>query len=131
MPVQIDKGKALESMNLTSLIDVVFLLLIFFLVSTRFSEEEFELDTNLPSASEAQPLMVKPKELIVNVTEKGQYFVSGKVLDESALELAIRRSTGGKVIIRADKNSRTGNITAVINLCKKANIRDYSLATTK
>src|SRR5689334_16657511 len=92
MPVKIDKGNALETLNLTSLMDVVFLLLIFFLVATRFSEEERELDVVLPKASEAKPLILKPTELVVNVTARGEYYVSGKVVNEVGLEQALRQS---------------------------------------
>ena len=134
MPVQIDKGQALDALNLTPLIDVVFLLLIFFLVATRFSEEERELDVVLPKASEAKPLIVKPSELIVNVTARGEYYVSGKVVNESGLEQALRQAWASnpgrqQVVIRADKESKTKHIAAVMNLCNKANIRNYTLAT--
>ena len=53
MAVKIDKGSALDSLSLTPLIDIVFLLLIFFLVATKFAEEERELAVMLPEASEA------------------------------------------------------------------------------
>ena len=134
MPVQIDKGQALDSLNLTPLIDVVFLLLIFFLVATRFSEEERELDVVLPKASEAKPLILKPSELVVNVTARGEYYVSGKVVNEVGLEQALRQSWADnpgrqQVVIRADKESKTKHIAAVMNLCNKANIRNYTLAT--
>lgn len=134
MPVQIDKGKSLDSLNLTSLIDVVFLLLIFFLVATRFAEEERELDVVLPKASESKPLIVKPTELIVNVTARGEYYVSGKVVNETGLEQALRQAWANnpgrqQVVIRADQNSKTKHIATVMNLCNKANIRNYTLAT--
>ena len=58
MAVRIDKGSALDSLSLTPLIDIVFLLLIFFLVATKFAEEERELAVMLPEASEAQPLSI-------------------------------------------------------------------------
>ena len=48
MPVTIKKGTALSSLSMTPLIDIVFLLLIFFLVTTRFSEEDHELEVMLP-----------------------------------------------------------------------------------
>ena len=52
MSVQIKRTSAISSLSITPLIDVVFLLLIFFLVSSRFSEEERELDLNLPSVKQ-------------------------------------------------------------------------------
>ncbi|MEX0939083.1 MAG: biopolymer transporter ExbD [Pirellulales bacterium] len=134
MAVKIDKGMALGSLSLTPLIDVVFLLLIFFLVATRFEEEERELDIVLPQASEAKPLIAQPKELFVNVTENGRYFVSGELLTEAGLETALKQAWMNnpgrqRVIIRADGNSRTKHIATVMNLCNRAGIRDYSLAT--
>ncbi len=63
MTVKIDKGMALSSLSLTPLIDVVFLLLIFFLVATRFEQEEREIDLALAQASNAQPLITKPNKL--------------------------------------------------------------------
>ena len=51
MAVKIKKGTALGALSLTPLIDIVFLLLIFFLVATRFAEEDRERDVELPSAS--------------------------------------------------------------------------------
>ena len=134
MAIKIDKGQALGALSITPLIDVVFLLLIFFLVATRFSEEERELDVVLPQASEAKPLVVKPKELFVNVTKDGKYFVGGKVLDAQGLEQALKQAWANnpgrqQVVIRADEESKTKHIAEVMNLCNKANIRSYTLAT--
>ncbi len=134
MAVKISKGASLGSLSITPLIDVVFLLLIFFLVSTRFEEEERDLDIVLPQASEAVPLITEPKELFVNVTRDGEFYVSGKILDEAALEAALRQAWANnpehqRVIIRADAESRTKHIAMVMNLCNKANIHDYVLAT--
>ena len=52
---------SLEVLNMTPLIDVVFQLLLFFLVATRFAAEDRELDVMLPAASEAKPLMAQPR----------------------------------------------------------------------
>ena len=60
MSVKIDKGFALDNLNLTPLIDVVFNLLIFFLVAPGLAEAEREMDVMLPEASEARPLRPSP-----------------------------------------------------------------------
>lgn len=121
-----------DGQNLTPLIDVVFLLLIFFLVATEFAEQERELRVLLPEASEAQPLTSKPRELFVNIDAEGRYFVSGETLtlDElySALKLAWVNNPGrASVIIRADKRCPWQYVVAAINACLKANIRDYKV----
>ena len=57
MPVAIKKGKALDLFNLTPMIDMVFLLLIFFLVSSEFAKDDAkEMPVDLPSASSALPM---------------------------------------------------------------------------
>ena len=71
MAVKFEKGTAIATLSLTPLIDVVFLLLIFFLVATRFEQEERELDVLLPQASAAKPLITQPTELFVNVSADG------------------------------------------------------------
>lgn len=129
-----NKGNALGGLSMTPLIDCVFLLLIFFLVASRFSEEERELDVVLPQASEAKPLIAQPKELFVNVTASGQYYIAGQFLDERGLESALRQAWANnpgrqQVVIRADKESKTKHIATVMDLCNKANIRSYTLAT--
>ncbi len=59
--------------NLTPVIDMVFLLLIFFLCATQFNQEERELEAVLPEVVQAQPLTMPPQELIVNFTREGVY----------------------------------------------------------
>ena len=130
MAVKIKKGAALASLSLTPLIDVVFLLLIFFLVATEFAEEEREFKVLLPDASEAQPLTSKPRELFINIDSQGRYYVTGKVLTlgelHSVLKLAWVNNPGrASVIIRADKRCRWQYVVDAINACNKANIRDY------
>ena len=136
MAVKIEKGVALASLSLTPLIDVVFLLLIFFLVATKFAEEERELDVLLPDASEAQPLTSKPREMFINIDDRGHYFVTGKVLalDElyPILKAAWVNNPGrASVVIRADKRCRWEYVVAAMNACNKANIRDYRVTTRK
>ncbi|MCO6454757.1 MAG: biopolymer transporter ExbD [Pirellulaceae bacterium] len=134
MAVQIRKGRALESLSLTPLIDVVFLLLIFFLVATRFAQEDRELEVLLPSASEARPLIVQPKELFVNVDRQGQYFVDGKVLTAEEVESVLRQAAADNpvnqsVTIRADRRVQFDHVVIVMNLCNRVGIMDYTVTT--
>ena len=133
MAIAIKKGRALGALSLTPLIDVVFLLLIFFLVATRFSEEERELNVVLPEASEAKPLISEPQQVFVNVDAQGQYFLSGQRLNEQNLERALLQSwtnnpENTEVIIRGDRRASWQHIAAAMNICNKANIRNYKAA---
>jgi biopolymer transport protein ExbD len=134
MPVQFQSGNSLTSLSLTPLIDVVFLLLIFFLVATRFAEEERELDLPLPDATEAQPLTVEPQEIFVNIDQAGQYVVSGQQVNLDELEQILNRAAANNpvhqsVIIRADKRVPFDFVVQAINLCKKVGIRKYMANT--
>lgn len=134
MTVKIDKGRALENIHLMPLIDVVFLLLIFFLVATRFAEEEREMDVLLPDASEAQPLTSKPGELFVNIDQEGRYYVTGKILTLEELHRTLKTASVNNpgrvsVIIRADKRVVWNFVVAAMNACNKAKIRDYRVTT--
>ena len=134
MSVKIDKGSALGTLSLTPLIDVVFLLLIFFLVATRFAEEERELELNLPDASEAQPLTNKPHDLFINIDRDGRFYVTGKILTVDQLFKVLKRAydnNPGQVsaVVRADKDCRWQPVVAAFDLCKKAGIRDVRPAT--
>lgn len=134
MSVKIKKGAALASLSITPLIDIVFLLLIFFLVATRFAQEDRELDVVLPNASEAQPLTVAPKELFVNIDKDGRYYVGGKILTAEGvfetLNRAVVNNPGHQsVVIRADRRVALDYAVQVMNLCNKSGITDYVLTT--
>ncbi len=132
MVVNLHERSALESIPMTPLIDVVFLLLIFFLVATTLSEEERQLDVQLPAASEAKPLTMKPQETVVNVDAAGLYWISNENLSLRRLEQVLQTTSAANpgrasVIIRADKRANWEHVVAVMNACNKAKIRNYSV----
>jgi biopolymer transport protein ExbD len=134
MAVKINRGTSLDVLSMTSLIDVVFLLLIFFLVATRFAKEDRELDVVLPSASEAKPLIAKPTEVFVNIDKDGGYFIEGKFLAADEVERVLRTATQNNplnqsVIIRADKRVQFESVVTVMNLCNRLGIADYKVTT--
>lgn len=133
MSVTIDKGSALENLSLTPLIDIVFLLLIFFLVAARFSEEEQEMDVAIPEASEAKPLTTAPDATCININAQGEYIIEGKTISPDQLYPVLRAvwvNNPGRasVIIRADGRCQFDPIIAAMNACVKADIRDYKVA---
>jgi biopolymer transport protein ExbD len=120
----------LEGPNMVPMIDVVFLLLIFFLVATRFDQEEREIDTRLAEVSKAQPLSMPPEELIVNINEKGEYLVVKRTLDEEMLSnflhtLAIDNPGTQTVQIRADERVPFAYPARVMGFCEREKIKHY------
>ena len=132
--VSIDKGSTLGNLSMTPLIDVVFLLLIFFLVGTQMAGEEQDYGVLLPQASEAKPLVAQTESLVVQVLADGTFTVDGDVLSPGQLSAVLRRAWKNnldqqKVLIKADQESRTKHIAQVMNLCHQAGIKHYTLAT--
>ena len=135
MVVKIKKSDALSSLSITPLIDVVFLLLIFFLVATRFAEEDRELDVSLPSASEAKPLLVTPKELEVGISRDGHYYLDGARLSLDELEKSLATKVlhnplNQTVRIRADRRCTWDHVVAAIDVCHKAGIHQVRPTTS-
>jgi biopolymer transport protein ExbD len=120
--------------NLTPVIDIVFLLLIFFLVATQFDSEEKEIATQLAEVAEARPISMAPKEVIVNVSAEGEYIITGEKYGEEQLaaflhELAVKNPGTQKVQIRPDKRVPFEFPARVMGLCERERINHY--VTTK
>lgn len=132
MAVKIKKGIT-GSMDMTPMIDVVFQLMIFFLVATKLDEAEREFPVALPTASEAKPFTSRPNELFVNVERTGRYFVQGRFVTLAELENLLRQSAANNptqtVRIRADEEVQHRFVVAAINVINKAGIRDYRIDT--
>ncbi len=133
MAVKIRKATASQALTMTPLIDVVFLILVFFLVATRFEEADRQLDVSLPSAEQAQPDVMRPDDLMVDMNDSGTCFVEGREVNIDALEDVIRDRVASNpntqaVKIRADKNVTLQDVVTVMNLCKRYGA-DYTITT--
>ena len=127
MSVKIDKGHAAGLINMTPMIDVVFQLLLFFLVASKFAEEERSLKLALPQASDTRPLTASVETFTVNVDSQGQFIVNRRRVNrsqlESTLRSAVQRDPGRlKVAIRADRDTRTQPLVTILELCNKLNV---------
>ena len=120
-------------LNLTPMIDVVFNLLIFFMVGTRFADLERQFDVQLPQVSAAQPLSNPPDEIVVNVYADGRLLVSREELSRAELQdrltTARERYAEQAVLIRGDGGASFQQIADVLEVCHAAQIRKFSLAT--
>jgi len=120
------------ALNLTPMIDIVMLLVIFFMVGTQFTEDESQYEIELPSVSSAMPLTALPDEMVINVTEEGNIFLAGeeKTLPEleSALREARLRYEDQAVVIRGDNDCPYQNVMTILNICKRVRINTLQLA---
>lgn len=119
-----------EGPNLTPVIDVVFLLLIFFLVATRYDQEERELPVKLPEVTQAQPLSMTP-ELIVNIMDDGRFIVVKHEFNEKQLATVIasakKSNPQQSCLIRGDGESALKHAVRVMAMCNRADM-DYRIA---
>jgi len=119
------------AMEMTPLIDVVFLLIIFFMVSTVFVDFSRRMDINLPS-SKSSVVDEKPKTFEIEMSKDNKVFFSGKPITLLGLEQALGKlDLKGKkqtAIIRADKLLPYGDVIHVMGLLQKEGIYDISVA---
>ena len=128
------KGKSKSpGLALTSMLDVIFLLLCFFVTVSVFSQWENEISIKLPSATTAEEPDRLPGEIVVNLAKDGKVSVNGKVLTLDELRVRLARISkfypGQPVIIRADKDVRYESLVIVIDTCRAADVWNFSLAT--
>lgn len=120
------------SPNLTPMIDIVFLLIIFFMVGTKFVEMERKIDVKVPEVANAGALTPAPEKRVINVHRDGQISLDGQfvTLDElnSLLAAARRQHAGLGVIVRGDGVGEFQNVATVLNACQQAGITDLGLS---
>lgn len=126
-----DDSDAGEVLNLTPMIDVVFLLLIFFLAATTFAREEVELDLRLPQAKSGKAGSGE-QQLVVNVFADGKLTVDGREVTLAALQqklqAAVQRNAEQAVLVRGDQESRFGTGLAVLDVCRLAKVKKVDFA---
>jgi biopolymer transport protein ExbD len=136
MAVRIKQSRALGAMMIPpSLIDVVFLLLIFFLLQSYAETDEQALEIDLPQATPA-PMTQQLPPLTVNVNREGQYIVHGRTVDPAGLlaifnEVQAQNPGRVRVVIRADRSVNVQPVVTVIDLCNRAGIRAREIATVE
>ncbi len=113
------------SLNLTPMIDIVFLLIIFFMVGTQFTEPERKLKLEVPSVSNAN-LSAAPEKKVVNVYRNGQVELDRKIvtLEQLTSKLAAARSQYRDlgVLVRGDAQASNQTMVSVLVACKRAGV---------
>ena len=119
------------AMEMTPLIDVVFLLIIFFMVSTVFVDFSRHMDINLPT-SKSSVIDEESKTIEIEMSKDNQIFLAGKKTNILGLEQSLNKlDTKTKkqtAVIRADKVLPYGEVIEVMGLLQKAGIPDISVA---
>ncbi|WP_028114049.1 ExbD/TolR family protein [Ferrimonas kyonanensis] len=124
------RRKASPEVNISPLIDLVFLLLIFFMVTTSFVKET-GIDINRPNAETA--VVSKQQAILVGIADNGEVHFDGKAIDIRSVRLLVARAVADKpdadVVVVADKAAPTGILVRVMDQCRLAGAERVSVAT--
>jgi len=119
------------SIDLTSMLDVTFIMLIFFIVTTSFVKES-GVEINRPTASTAQSK--EKASILIAITEAGEVWLDRRKVDIRSVRANIERmkaeSPEGGIVIQADKLSKTGLLVEVMDQVRLAGVTDISIAGT-
>ena len=122
-------GKKGVVLNLAPLIDMIFILLIFFLVTTSFVQES-GVEIDKPSAATA--VVRESADVVIGITHENRIFMASREIDTRALRVAVERTItenpDAGVMIVADTGSATGTVIAVMDACRLAGARDIAMA---
>ncbi|MDA3925940.1 MAG: biopolymer transporter ExbD [Kiritimatiellae bacterium] len=125
----------LPTFQMTAMMDIVFLLLCFFITTSVFSQWEYEIDITLPSAESGKVPDRLPGEIIINISQDGRVSVNQQDLTLDALKGRLDRLAryfpGQPVVLRADKATQYEDLIKVIDTCRKADIWNFSMATSE
>lgn len=118
--------------DLTPMLDVVFIMLIFFIVTTSFVKES-GIEVSRPSAASAQKK--ERASILIAVNSNGDIWIDKRRVDVRSVRANVERlhaeSPEGTVVIQADKGSKTGTLVQVMDQVKLAGVDNISLSATQ
>lgn len=126
----VDAAADSNEVNLTPMLDVVFIMLIFFIVTTSFIKES-GIEIERPESSAASP---RPDaQVLVAVTPEGAVWVDGKPVDIHRIgqEVAGMLTDDGSVVIQADRESTTGLLIEVMDRLKQSGVDQVAVAASR
>ena len=130
MPLKTQHDEA-PTLNLTSMIDVLFLLIIFFMVATKFDELERNIDIAVPEVSQASDTSPAPQPHVVSVHADGHMELNGISVSEDELttQLTAKLAAGGisSVVIRGDAQCPFQRVASALSACRAAGISELGI----
>lgn len=119
--------------SMAPLIDIVFQLLIFFMLATTYQKSERQLDVELPRAQSGEKSAAIPDEIVVDVTRDGRWFVGGLQVERDGLIGALESAAKGRnetpVMVRGDRLASHENVVVVLDACGIAGLQNLAVGT--
>ncbi len=132
MRISVPIHDEVDTIPMAPLIDIVFLTLIFFMVTTVYSTLESEIDITLPTAATAVLDERLQGEIFINLRSDGTIVLNDRRVELEELRQILERVAqyfpGGSVIIRGDRDADLGRAIAILDVCKQVDIQNVSFA---
>jgi len=133
MPIKTSQTEEV-SLNMTSLIDVVFFLNIFLLLATTFPRPELDVEVELPQVAQGDPLSEAPAQRVVNVRRDGRVMLDQQevTLEELSARLSSARQQyeGLGVQVRGDAHAIHQRVAEVLHACQRAGVKQLGISVT-
>jgi biopolymer transport protein ExbD len=120
------------SMNLTPMIDVVFLLVVFFMVGAKFREEESRIPVNVPGVGSVRPMVRGPDEKIVELTRDGEVTLDAQPVSLTDLQGTLSQAHAAypdlRVTVRGDGSGSLQRFAEVLQACRSSGVENLGIA---
>lgn len=132
MRIRSSSTQSSEVINMTSLLDVMFILIIFFLITTTFKQQEDDHRVDLPLDQRNQALANKAGDIVtINIRKSGAYVIMDKPVTEEMVEKTMKKAVEKrpevKVMIRADKESKHLYLANILSICKFVGVKETNI----
>ena len=126
-----DTPRDAAGLQVAPLIDIVFLLICFYLLVAQLTTEQKDASVELPAMAKAALAVERPAEIVINLRRDGGVVVGGRTIDNEGLQtllagaVADSRRSGQplRVVLRADGRQRSGNMNRVLDTCRRMGVR--------
>ncbi|MEI7899887.1 MAG: biopolymer transporter ExbD [bacterium] len=120
-----------DIINMTPVIDMMFILVIFFALNSQYREEERDIQVNLPANAQGASLSSAPKVLVLNVRKDGTYVIGNQqvTLDEvgEKIRKSLKEDPDQKVLIRADDQALHGYVAQAVAACRFVGVKEANI----
>lgn len=120
-----------DIINMTPIIDMMFILVIFFALNSVYREEERDIQVNLPASAQGASLSSAPKVIVLNVRKNGSYVIGNQqvTLDEvgEKVRSSLKEDPEQKVLIRADDQALHGYVAQAVAACRFAGVKEANI----
>jgi len=123
--------------QMAPMIDIIFVLLLFFLVTSALQEQEKSITVDLPTSVSGASRVRTPSEIVINVTREGEILIYREALSIELLKEKLRQlaqlysHSVPAVIVRGDRYANYGRIVEVLDVCAQANMRNVSFVSVE